>query len=167
MKKEIDPKEFKTDVFKNIGSDWFLITAEKDGKTNAMTAGWGGMGFMWGKNVAYIVIRPSRYTKEFVDAAGRFSLCFPSDKYKKQKTYLGTVSGRDENKIQKCGMKMAEADGIPYFEESRYVLFCKTLYAQEMKEDCFRNKELVSQWYPIKDFHTLYVAEVEKILVEE
>ena len=45
-----------------------LVTAEKDGKVNTMTASWGGVGIMWGKPVAYVFIRPQRYTKEFIDA---------------------------------------------------------------------------------------------------
>ena len=38
-----------------IGKEWLLVTAEKDGKANTMTASWGGVGVMWGRNVAFIV----------------------------------------------------------------------------------------------------------------
>lgn len=41
-----------------IGKEWLLITAEKDGKANTMTASWGGVGVLWGKNVATLYIRP-------------------------------------------------------------------------------------------------------------
>ena len=34
-----------------------------------MTASWGGLGVLWGKPVAFIFLRPTRYTKEFVDKA--------------------------------------------------------------------------------------------------
>lgn len=67
--KEIKPEEFNESVFKVIGKDWLLVAGEADGKSNAMTASWGGMGVMWGKPVAFVFIRPSRYTKEFVDKA--------------------------------------------------------------------------------------------------
>ena len=73
--KEILPKDFAENPFKMIGDDWLLITAEKDGKTNAMTASWGGVGVIWNKNVAYTFIRDSRYTKEFVDNGETYSLC--------------------------------------------------------------------------------------------
>ena len=33
-----------------IGKDWLLITAEKEGIANTMTASWGGLGVIWGKN---------------------------------------------------------------------------------------------------------------------
>ena len=45
----------------NITSTWSL---------NTITASWGGFGVLWGKNVAFIFIRPQRYTKEFVENSG-------------------------------------------------------------------------------------------------
>ena len=64
--KKIKPEELQKNPFQMIGKEWLLVTAEKDGKANTMTASWGGVGVMWGRNVAFIVIRPQRYTKEFM-----------------------------------------------------------------------------------------------------
>ena len=50
-----------------IGDEWAAICAEKDGKANAMTASWGGVGVMWNKDVATVYIRVLRYTKELID----------------------------------------------------------------------------------------------------
>ena len=99
----MDLKYFQDNPFKLIGKDWMLISAEKDNNVNTMTASWGGVGVMWGKNVAYIVIRDSRYTKEFIDGSDTFSLSFfDSDdvKIRESLSYLGSVSGRNENKIK-------------------------------------------------------------------
>ena len=41
-----------------------------------MTVSWGGVGVLWGKNVVFIFIRDSRYTKEFLDNGDLFSLSF-------------------------------------------------------------------------------------------
>lgn len=49
MRKEIQPEQFDKNAFQMIGKDWMLVTAEKDGKVNTMTASWGGAGVMWGK----------------------------------------------------------------------------------------------------------------------
>ena len=100
--KSIKPEELEKNVFHMIGKEWLLVTAEKEGKVNTMTASWGGLGVMWGKNVAYIVLRPQRYTKEFVDAGETFSLSVLDEEYRKTLSYLGTVSGRDEDKITKA-----------------------------------------------------------------
>ena len=73
MLKEVSYKDLKFNPFRLIGDEWMLVTAgnEKDG-CNTMTASWGGIGCLWGHNdpVATIYLRPSRYTKEFVDKVG-------------------------------------------------------------------------------------------------
>lgn len=90
-----------------------------------MTASWGGFGVMWGKNVAVTVLRPQRYTKEFIDQTDSFTLSFYDDTFKKDLSYLGSVSGRDEDKISKTRLTPTDANGIPYFEEAKIVLICK------------------------------------------
>lgn len=161
---EIKPEQLEQSPFKLIGKDWMLITAEKNGKVNTMTASWGGLGVMWDKNVAFIVIRPHRYTKEFVEHSDTFSLSFLDNSFKKQLGYLGTVSGRDEDKIGKSGLTVVRSDNIPYFDEANMVMLCKKLYAQEYKRECFIEKELNDKWYPNADQHMLYIAEVMKVL---
>lgn len=162
---EVNPKEFEESVFKLIGDDWMLITAKKDSKANAMTASWGGMGVLWNKNVVYTVLRPQRYTKEFVDKSDTFSLCFFDKKYKKQLSYLGTVSGRDEDKMSKVELTLNSYNDTPYFEEAEIIIFCKKLYAQELNSESFINKQLIGEYYPENDFHTLYISEIEKIMI--
>ena len=71
---EIKPEELTKNPFQMIGKEWLLVAAEKEGKINAMTASWGGVGVMWGKNAAFLVIRPQRYTKEFIDVSETVSL---------------------------------------------------------------------------------------------
>ena len=165
--KEIKPEEFNKSPFQLIGKDWMLVTAEKDNKINTMTASWGGFGVMWHKNVAYIVIRPQRYTKEFVDRSDTFSLTFFDERFKKQLSYLGSVSGRDEDKISKSNLTIQYSDNTPYFEDGNIAIICKKLYAQDFKPECFIDSELDKKYYPERDHHTLYIAEVEKVLIKE
>lgn len=164
---EINPESFDRSPFKLIGKDWMLITAEKDGKINTMTASWGGFGVMWGKNVVYIVLRPQRYTKEFVDHSETFSISFLNNSFRTTLSYLGTKSGRDEDKIKKSELSVLHTDNIPYFEEADIAILCKKLYAQEYKPECFIDQELNEKWYPDVDHHTLYIAEIAKLLIKE
>ena len=158
-----DVKELQRNPWKMIGDEWMLVTAEKEGKVNTMTASWGGVGIMWGKTVATVYLRPQRYTKEFVDAGDTFTLSFFGGKEKKAMGYLGSVSGRDEaDKIGKAGLHVTELDGAPAFEEAELVLVCRKLYAQEMKPECFTGTEEIEKWYPDRDFHTMYIAEIVK-----
>ena len=165
--KEIKPEELNENTFKLIGKDWMLITAGDKAKVNTMTASWGGLGVMFNKNVAYIVIRPQRYTKGFVDSSDTFSLTFFDNTFKKQLGYLGSVSGKDEDKITKANLTVQYLNDTPYFEEAKNVLVCRKLYAQDMKSEGFISKEVEPKWYPEKDYHTLYIAEIEKVLINE
>lgn len=162
--KEITCEDLKENAFQMIGKDWLLLTAKKDGKVNTMTASWGGVGIMWGKQVAFVFVRPQRYTKEFIDAGSELSISVLPEEYRKELNYFGTVSGRDEDKIGKSGLKVEEYGEVPYFEAARLAFICKKLYAQELKEECFVEKEYVERWYPNKDYHTMYVVEIEKVL---
>ena len=99
-----------SNAFDKIGKQWMLITASDGEKVNAMTASWGGLGTMWGKDVAYVVIRESRFTKEFIDREGKFSLSFPPEKYRKHMKFLGTVSGSrntDSASRQSCCLSLS------------------------------------------------------------
>lgn len=166
--KEIKPTELRFAPFDIKDKNWMLITAAKpDGSVNTMTASWGGFGVMWNKNVVYIVIRPQRYTKEFVESAESFSLTFFEPSFKQKLAYLGKVSGRDENKIEKAGLSVLFDNEIPYFEQAETVIFAKKLYAQPLGEEFFIDKTIIDTWYPIKDYHTLYVGEITKILQGE
>ncbi len=165
--KEIAPEEFNESVFKVIGKDWLLLAGTVDGKTNAMTASWGGMGIMWGKPVAYVFIRPQRYTKEFVDNSQGMTISVFGEDKRKMLSYFGTVSGRDEDKIAKSGLTKVEDNGQVYFDEARVAMVCRKLYAQELKQECFVDKDSDAKWYPDKDYHTMYVMEIEKLLIKE
>ena len=161
--KEINVKELQKNPFVMIGDEWMLVTAKKDDQVNTMTASWGGVGIMWGKTVATAYIRPQRYTKTFVDNGDYFTLSFFGGEQKKAMGYLGSVSGKDEpDKVDKTDLHVTEIDGQPTFEEAKLVLVCKKLYAQEMKEESFIGTEEIEKWYPNKDYHTMYMAEIVK-----
>ena len=168
----MDLKYFQDNPFKLIGKDWMLISAEKDNNVNTMTASWGGVGVMWGKNVAYIVIRDSRYTKEFIDGSDTFSLSFfDSDdvKIRESLSYLGSVSGRNENKIKNANMKVKfyvddEKCETPFIDEARMVLVCKKMFAQKLTKDSFINPDIDEKWYKDGDYHTLYIGEIQHML---
>ncbi len=164
--KEITAVLLQGNPFYMIGQDWMLITARKEDKVNTMTASWGGLGIMWGKNVAFTVIRPTRYTKEFIDFSDTFSLSFYNESFRKVLNYLGTVSGRDEDKVSKSALTLTYENEIPYFAEAKTVLLCKKLFAQPYEEKSFLDKGILDNCYPDKDYHTLYISEITKIMVK-
>lgn len=161
MLTKIDPKSIVTNPFQAIGTQWMLVTAGTKEACNTMTASWGGVGIMWGKPVATAYIRPQRYTKTFLDREDCFTLSFLPEQYRKELSYCGTVSGRDEDKIAHCGFTVKTAEcGAPYFEEAELVLVCRKLYRQSMKPECFIDVSQDERWYPDKDYHDMYIAEI-------
>ena len=168
--REIDIKDFRTNPFESIGKEWMLITAQApvNGKmtANTMTAAWGGMGYLWNKNAAFIFVRPQRYTKEFIDSSTHFSLSFFGGEKKNELTYLGRVSGRDEDKIAASGLHLTYLEDVPCFEEASNVMICRKMYRQTLNENCFIDKDVLNASYPDHDFHDVYVGEIEKIFVK-
>lgn len=159
---------FEKNPFEAIGKDWMLITAEKDNKVNTMTASWGGMGVMWGKNVAFIAVRNSRYTKEFLDASDTFSLSFfnPEEKgVRAMLMYLGTASGRKEDKIKSAKLKVnlhvnEDKQETPYIDNANLIFICRKMFAQELSKDHFLIPEIEQKFYKDNDYHVLYIAEI-------
>lgn len=164
--KEISVCDLKKTPFEMIGKDWMLISAESEGRVNMMTASWGGMGFMWNKNVAFAVVRPQRFTKTLIDKEDKFSLSFYGEEYRKVLNYCGSASGKNEDKARGSGLTPVFSDGTVSFAEAEITFICKKLFAQEFSKEAFIDKSIIDKMYPGDDYHTLYIAEIEKVYVK-
>lgn len=156
----------KLDPFTVIGKEWMLINCDDGKEFNSMTANWGTMGFLWGKNVVTIYVRPQRYTKKLIDAEGsKLSLSFFGGEYKKELALLGTLSAyNDKDKIKKSGLDVIEIDGVKTYKQATLTFELKVLYRQTIDESCFLDKEIIDRQYPEKDYHDMYVCEVRRVL---
>ena len=164
---EVKISELQFNPFDKISKQWMLITAgESSGECNTMTASWGGVGIMWGKPGGNGLYPSQRYTKEFVDKNEYFTLSFLPEAYRKALNVCGSVSGRDvEDKWQEAGLHPVEIDGTTAVEEAEEIFVCRKLYAQDMVPECFTDGgECDEKWYPDKDYHTMYMAEIVKVL---
>lgn len=162
---KINPNEINKNPFDLISKDWALVAAQKDGKVNALTASWGGVGVLWNKNVVFIFIRNSRYTKEFLDSANTFSLTFFNhEKYAETYKYFGSVSGRNEDKIAKQGLTVARAENTPYFAEGKLAVICKKLSAMPFAPNNFTDSNLLPAFYGDNDMHVMYIGEIVSVL---
>ena len=87
----VEPSEFVARPFAQFGEGWFLLTGgDFSAKWNTMTVSWGFAGTMWGRPVVAVVVRPTRYTREFLDARAEFTLSAFPEKYRKALTICGT-----------------------------------------------------------------------------
>lgn len=165
--KEIAVEELNFNPFTKIGTEWMLITAGDEKSFNTMTASWGGMGIMWNKKVITAYIRPQRYTKEFVDANELFTVSFYDKEYRKALNICGTKSGRDCDKVKEAGLTPCFIDGTTAFEEANMIFVLRKLYSDPMPAENFLDKEIDQKYYPNKDYHTMYVSEIVKVLVAD
>ncbi len=149
-----------------IGDRWAAVCAENKTTTNAMTVSWGGVGEMWGKDVATIYIRESRYTKELIDDSDLFSVCFFEDtpSNKTNLKILGSLSGRNEDKLSACKLKVNHYKDVPFLDEANFVLVCRKMSKTEITPDQFLDPEIEDKWYKDGDYHTMYIGEILEIL---
>lgn len=164
MFKEINPKDLDENFIKLIADEWMLVSAGKRQKYNMMTASWGFAGEMWGADSVMTVIRPQRYTLEFINDNDYFTLSFYGDNKDIHKV-CGSKSGRDTDKTALTGLTPVFSDNTVYFNEARLVLVCKKQYVQQMDESCFTDKEPL-RWYN-GDLHYMVIGKIEKVLVRE
>ncbi len=165
MFKEISSKEIKGNLINAISNEWMLISAGDKNGFNMMTASWGFLGEMWGNDTAVAMIRPQRYTMEFVEKSEYYTLSFYGDNKDIHKI-CGSMSGRDVNKTELAKLTPIFDDKCVYFEEARLVIICKKQYMQDMDENCFVDKTPL-KWYENKDYHKMIFGKIEKVLVKE
>lgn len=151
---------FEVNPFTKFSKEWALVTSGNKTKANTMTVSWGGTGVLWGKNVVYIFVRESRYTKEFIDNGDFFSLSFFDEKYRDSLKYCGANSGRNEDKFKKAGLTVSFRHSIPYPDEANLVFLCKKLAAVPITESEFTDSSIMEKWYSDNDMHTMYVGEI-------
>lgn len=159
--KEIDIKElFKYINPFDLEKEPAIAVADDGKEVNGLTIGWGEYGILWGKLAATVYVHEKRYSKHIFDGAKYYSVSYVKDK--EQLHYFGTVSGRDENKMQKYS-SYVEKDLAPYFKNSKVVVICRMMGKSSFDVNSVDDK--VKDWYNRDGVHTLYYGEIVKVLV--
>ena len=161
--KEIQPDDLAESVFKNIGTEWMLVTAGTEENWNTMTASWGGMGVLWSTPVCFAFVRKSRHTYKFMNDSSHFTLSFYAEKYRDALNYCGKYSGRDVDKAAETGLTPTAVGDTVCFEEARLVFVCKKIYFHDIDPANFLDPSIESN-YPNKDYHRTYIGQVERCL---
>ena len=162
----VRPEELTGNVFNMIGRDWMLVCAEKNDKFNAMTASWGGLGVLWRKNVAFIFVRPQRYTYEFIEKSDKLTLSFFGEDYREALRICGTKSGRECNKIAEAGLTpFSVNDGCTAFKEASVIMECTKMYGGFLSADDVIDPAIFNE-YANGDYHKMYVVSIDRILVK-
>ena len=155
-------------VFDMFNNEWALATAGTPDRFNTCTISWGSLGSIWGnagkaKPIVTIYIHLTRYTNEFLRSNELFTVSFFPKEHRKDLAILGKLSGRDCDKVAKTSLTPEFTDGTVTFKEATTVLVCRRLYhAPMLKENI--DPEIVSEIYPDRDAHDIFIGEIMKII---
>ncbi len=152
-----------TKAFQTIGNDWALLTAGDEQAFNAMTISWGTLGCIWQRPVMTVLVRPPRFTHQFTERFSTFSVSFYRGQ-RKALSLMGTKSGRDIDKVAETGLTPVFIDGIPTFAEAYLTVIARTLYRGQLDQAGFQDMAVEREFYPEHDHHTVYYAELLKVV---
>ena len=155
--------EFTTDILSVFDKKWALLTAGNGESFNTMTISWGGLGTIWGKPVATVYVRTSRYTHDFMDANEFFTVSFYPEESRKILGVLGSKSGRDMDKMKKSGLTPVKAGESVSFKEAEVTLVCRKLFRQQLEVSNI-TEDVVKAMYEGQAPHDMYIGEIVDII---
>ena len=127
-----------------------LVTCGTIENANVLTIAWTGI-CCTRPPVTYISVRPERHSYNIIKESGEFAINLTSNSMCREVDFCGVKSGKDLNKIEKCGFHLLPSQkiSVPIIEECPVSLECKVT----------ETKELGS--------HTMFLAEIVGIDVDE
>ncbi len=130
-------RDAQYDVFRKFNSQWAIVTAGNMDDYNCMTLGWGMMGNVWGHpgSALTIYVQPSRYTFEYMERNDYFTVCFLPEEYREDARILGTLSGRDGDKVAKTKLTPVAMEHGVGFAESELTFVCRKVCSQQFDID--------------------------------
>ena len=162
----IHPKDIKENPIKLFGDDWAVVAAGNAENFNELTVSWGALGDAWWDKmpIAIVFVSATRYTQQYLEANETFSINIFPPEYRKATAYIGSHSGRNEDKIAATGLKVDFTENnTPIFPESRLIIECRKVYAHDLDRSKF-SESLIGN-YNQKKFqgvipHTVYFGEI-------
>lgn len=143
---------------KSVGPDTYIYplptvvvsTYDKAGTPNMMTASWAGIVSSSPVTIS-ISLRKATYSYHSIIERKAFTISIPSQKHIVEMDYVGTKSGKKENKFETTGLTPVSSDLVdaPYVGEFPVVLECKLLKYDDL------------------GLHTMFVAEVVDVKIDE
>jgi len=166
--KEIDVLELSMKPVDLWMNQWFLLTSGTPEEYNMMTVSWGSIGCLWNKPIVQVFVRPQRYTYEFTEGFDSFTLCAFPAAYRKDLNILGTISGRDGDKLSKTNLTSMPSSRIsaPSYKQASLILECRKIYKQDMDPQGFIDNTIQNH-YPVNDYHRIYFGEILAVFIDE
>lgn len=155
--------QLNTDILQLFNKEWALVTAGNRDSFNTMTIAWGGLGTLWSTPVATVYVKPIRYTHDFLESNDYFTVSFFNEEHRKALGLLGTVSGRDCDKVAQSGLTPLFIDNGVTFDEAYVTLVCKKIYRQDMDIHAMP-QFAIDRYYQTEAPHTMFIGEVVDVI---
>ena len=138
-----------------------LVSAKKDGKNNVMTVGWGLVGVFWRMPVFMVAVRPSRFSHEFIEESGEFTVNVPGKGMDDVVEYCGKVSGRKHDKFAECKLSLLKGKKVrvPVIKECKIHYECRVVHKLEVVPGLVP-ANVKKIFYPRGDHHTIYFGKI-------
>jgi len=138
-----------------------LVSAKKDGKNNVMTVGWGLVGVFWSVPVFLVAVRPSRFSHEFIEETGEFTVNVPGEGMNDVVEYCGKVSGRKHDKFAECKLTLLKGKKVhaPVIKECKIHYECQVMHKLEVVPGLVP-ANVKKTFYPRGDHHTVYFGKI-------
>lgn len=123
---------------------------DKDGKNNALVVGFAA-NVSLDPVMVMVGIVPSRYSHHMVKESGCFVINLPKKGYEKEYAYLGSKSGRDEDKFAAMDIKWKDAEYVnaPILTDCPVSIECSVVDSMQ------------------PGTHELFIGKVEAVHVDE
>ena len=135
-----NPEAMNLPVFSLFAKEWALVTAGTADRHNGCTIGWGSMGTLWTRpessgSVLTVYVHPGRYTLELLKEHEQFTVCFFSPECRRALGYMGSHSGRDEDKAAAAGLTPVPVGDSVGYAEACLTFLCRKLYQHPFSRD--------------------------------
>ena len=143
MKKEADKTKARIKPMPNT-----IVSCRKDGHDNALAVGVASVASI-DPVMVMIGIIPSRFSYDMVKDTGKFVVNIPTKEFSEKYMYLGTVSGRDEDKLASINTTDADIIDAPLLTDCPVNIECSVVDSIQPGS------------------HELFIGKVEKVHCDE
>ena len=143
MKKEADKTKARIKPMPNT-----IVSCRKDGHDNALAVGVASVASI-APVMVMIGIIPSRFSYDMVKDTGKFVVNIPTKEFSEKYMYLGTVSGRDEDKLASINTTDADIIDAPILTDCPVNIECSVVDSIQPGS------------------HELFIGKVEKVHCDE
>lgn len=138
-----------------------LVSVTGQGKPNVMTVSWAALGRIWEKPVLVVLVRPSRFTYELIEAGNDFTVNVPPPDLAQAVAFCGKVSGRDQDKFKEQGLATQPARRVnsPIIGNCVLHYECRVVHKNDVVPQALA-PDIVTSAYPHGNFHRIYFGEI-------